>query len=311
MPSPSTTEDHPQIERRIQRIGFVGLGRMGQPMSRNLMRAGFTLKVFDTLDEKIAALVAEGAQAARSPADAAAGADLVISMILDDAVLETVALAPDGILQGARAGTLYADMSTVSPIASAKVAQAADRAGVAYLRAKVSGSIKPATEGTLTIFASGPRDAYDQCQKVFSALGRQSYYVGSAEEAIYLKLVHSLMVGLTASLVGEALTFGERGGVDWKQMIEVLNHSALSSPLFNYKTPLLQARDYTAPQSTVDVAAKDIDLALAAAKALNIPLPLAAVTRELFRSMQARGEGGLDFIGIVKLFETLAGVDLA
>jgi 2-hydroxy-3-oxopropionate reductase len=291
----------------VTRIGFVGLGRMGQPMARNLSKAGFALRVFDPVPEKVAALAAHGAQPAGSPAEAAADADLVISMILDDAVLEAVALAPDGVLRGARPGAIYADMSTVSPAISARVAAAAEAAGMAFLRAKVSGSVKPAVDGALTIFASGPRDAYDACQAAFGALGQRSYYVGPGEEAIYLKLVHSLMVGLTAGLIGEALTFGERGGVGWGQMIEVLNHSALSSPFFNYKAPLLQARDYAAPQSTVDVAAKDIDLALSAARTLNIPLPLSAVTRELFRSMQARGGGSLDLIGLVQVFEALAG----
>ena len=195
-------------------------------------------------------------------------------------------------------------------MASAKVARIAEEKGIAYLRAKVSGSIKPATEGTLTIFASGPKDAYEKCVPIFSALGKQMYYVGDAEQAIYLKLVHSIMVGITAAMVGEAFTFGERGGTDWGQIIEVINHSALSSPLMNYKAPLLQERNYTSPQSTVDVAAKDIDLALAAAKEMNLPMPITSLARELFRVMQANGEGGLDFIGIVKLFESMAGMDL-
>jgi 2-hydroxy-3-oxopropionate reductase len=199
---------------------------MGQPMARNLLTAGFALQVFDTVPEKIAALTAHGAAPAGSPAEAAAEADLVISMILDDVVLEAVALAPDGVLRGARAGAIFADMSTVSAAISARVAAAAEAAGVAFLRAKVSGSVQPAADGTLTIFASGPQAAYDQCQAVFGALGRRVYYVGPGDEAIYLKLVHSLMVGLTAGLVGEALTFGERGGVDWRQMIDVLNNSA-------------------------------------------------------------------------------------
>ncbi len=294
----------------IRRIGFIGLGRMGVPMSKNLLRAGFQLKVFDVLPAKVSEIVASGAQSATCPADAARDADLVISMILDDKVLEQVALADDGILNGASRGAIYADMSTVSPMASAKVAQVAQSKGIAYLRAKVSGSIKPATEGTLTIFASGPQDAYEKCLPVFSALGQQMYYVGDAEQAIYLKLVHSIMVGVTAAMVGEAFTFGERGGTDWGQIIEVINHSALSSPLMNYKAPLLQERNYTAPQSTVDVAAKDIDLALAAAKEMNLPMPITSLARELFRVMQANGEGGLDFIGIVKLFESMAGMDL-
>jgi 3-hydroxyisobutyrate dehydrogenase-like beta-hydroxyacid dehydrogenase len=223
----------------IERIGFIGLGRMGTPMSKNLLRAGFKLKVFDILPAKVAEIVATGAQPATSPADVARDADLVISMILDDKVLEQVALADDGILHAASRGAIYADMSTVSPMASAQVARVAEEKGIAYLRAKVSGSIKPATEGTLTIFASGPKDAYEKCLPAFSALGKQVYYVGDAEQAIFLKLVHSIMVGITAAMVGEAFTFGERGGTEWGHIIEVINHSALSSVLLNYKAPLL------------------------------------------------------------------------
>lgn len=294
---------------QIERIGFIGLGRMGMPMSKNLLRAGFELKVFDILPAPVSELVANGAEPATCPADAARDADLVISMILDDAVLAQVALGDDGVLLGAARGAIYADMSTVSPMASARVARVAEQKGIRYLRAKVSGSIKPATEGTLTIFASGPRDAYERCLPAFSALGRQLYYVGDAEQAIYLKLVHSIMVGITAAMVGEAFTFGERGGTDWGQIIEVINHSALSSVLLNYKAPLLQERDYTTPQSTVDVAAKDMDLALGAAKEMNLPMPITSLARELYRVMQAHGEGTLDFIGIVKLFEAMAGID--
>lgn len=295
----------------IKRIGFVGLGRMGTPMTRNLLRAGFAVRVYDLLPERIDALAAEGAEVACSPGDAATGVDLVISMILDDAALEAVALAHDGILAGAAPGAIYADMSTVSPMASRKVAAAAEAAGIAYLRAKVSGSVKPATEGKLTVFASGPRPAYDACERVFAALGKASYYVGAGEEAIYLKLVHSIMVGIYSAMVGEAFAFGERGGADWGQMIDVIDNSAVASILFNYKAPLLRERDYGNPQSTVDVAAKDIDLALAAAKELNLPMPVTALVREFFRSMQARGEGGQDFIGIVKLFESMGGIDVA
>lgn len=292
----------------IRRIGFIGLGRMGLPMSSNLLRAGYSVKGYDIAPARLAEFAASGGARAASPGDAARDVDLVISMILDDTVLAAVALADDGVLQGAAPGTVYADMSTVSPLASQRVAQAAAAREVPYLRAKVSGSVKPATEGTLTIFTSGPQDAYTRCAPVFQALGRQLYYVGPEDEAIYLKLVHNLIVGITSAMLGEALTFGERAGLDWRQMLDILGHSALSSPFLAYKVPLLQDRRYTPPQSTVDVAAKDIDLALTAAKQLNLPLPFTALAREMFRGMQARGEGELDFISIVRQFETLAGL---
>jgi 3-hydroxyisobutyrate dehydrogenase-like beta-hydroxyacid dehydrogenase len=293
----------------IATIGFIGLGRMGHPMTLNLLRAGYKIKVYDLLPERIAALVERGAMPASSPRDAAHGADLILSMILDDAALEAVALGPDGALAGAPPGAIYADMSTVSPMASRRVDDAARQMGISYLRAKVSGSIKPATEGKLTIFASGPRAAYERCLAVFAALGKASYYVGAAEEAIYLKLVHSIMVGIYAAMVAEAFTFGENGGTDWRQMIDVIDNSAVGSTLFNYKAPLLRTRDYVHPQSTVDVAAKDIDMALAAAEELGLSMPITTMVRGFFAAMQARGQGGLDFIGIVKHFEELAGIE--
>lgn len=292
-------------------IGFIGLGRMGSPMAQNLLKAGYSLKVYDIDPEKITALVELGARAAVSPADAVTGVEVAISMILDDAVLDAVALGADGILPAARSGLIYADMSTVSPMASKRVAIEAGKRDVKYLRAKVSGSIKPATDGTLTIFASGPEDAYQQCLDIFGAMGNRFYYVGPGEEAIYLKLVHSIMVGLSAAMIGEAFTFGERGEVDWNQMIDVINNSALNSVFFDYKVPLLKNRNYVNPQSTIDVAAKDIDLALAAGKELNIPMPFTALGREFMCSMQARGKGGLDLIGLVTLMEELAGISPA
>lgn len=297
------------MDSPISTIAFIGLGRMGQPMTRNLLAAGFQVRAFDIVHERIQALVPYGAVAATSPADAAQGADLAISMIFDDAALLKVALGTEGVVRTVAPHTIFADMSTVSPMASEQVASVAAERGISYLRAKVSGSIKPATEGKLTIFASGPKSAYDRCVPAFSALGKKMYYVGEGEEANYLKLVHSIMIGITAALVGEAFTFGERGGVNWKQMVEVINNSALGSILFDYKVPLLNARDYSVPQSTVDVAAKDIDMALAAAKAEHVPMPVTALVRELYRTMQARGEGGMDFFGIIRLFEEMAGID--
>jgi 3-hydroxyisobutyrate dehydrogenase-like beta-hydroxyacid dehydrogenase len=292
----------------IRQIGFIGLGRMGNPMARNLLKAGYALRAYDLVTDKTRALEEAGATAAASPQDAAAGADLIISMILDDAALEAVALGPDGVLQCAKPGAIYADMSTVSAAASAKVAHAAEQKGIGYLRAKVSGSVKPATEGTLTIFVSGPRDAYDRCLDVMGAMGKKTYYVGTGEQAIYLKLVHSMMIGVTAAMIGEAFAFGECSGIDWPQMVDVINDSALGSVLYSYKAPLLKSRDYATPQSTVDIVAKDMDSALASGKVLNTPMPVTALVRELFRSMQARGEGTYDFIGIVKVFEEMAGI---
>jgi len=299
-----------EIKRPLPVIAFIGVGRMGLPMIANLLRAGFSVHAYDILAERVALVSALGAVPAPSIAAATAEADIVISMIMDDTVLETVALGEDGVLNAASPDTLFVDMSTVSPVISQKVATVASAKGIAYLRAKVSGSIKPAEDGALTIFASGSRHAYDACAKVFEALGIHQYYVGKNDEAIYLKLVHSIMVGITAAMIGEAFAFGECGGVNWGQMIDVINNSALNSPFFDYKAPLLRARSFDGQQSSFNIAAKDIDLALIAADPLHIPMPITSLVREFLRSMQARGYGDMDFIGIVTLFEEMAGLQL-
>ena len=291
-------------------IGFIGLGRMGTPMAHNLLKAGHSVKVYDLVPEKVKDIVDLGAQAATSPADAAKGVEVVISMVLDDKALEVVAMGADGIFSTAAPGLIYADMSTVSPMVSEQVADEARKRDIQFLQAKVSGSVKPATEGTLTIFASGPEPAYQQCMAIFQAMGERLYYVGQGEEAVYLKLVHSIIVGLTTAMIGEAFTFGEKGDVNWSQMIDVINNSPLNSTFFDYKVPLLKNRDYVHPQSTINVAAKDVDMALAVGKEMNIPLPFTALARELMRSMQARGNGDLDLIGLVTLMEELAGIEL-
>ena len=156
-----------EIMRPLPVIGFIGAGRMGLPMIANLLRAGFTVHAYDILAERVALVSALGAVPASSIAAATAEADIVISMIMDDTVLETVALGEDGVLNAASPDTLFVDMSTVSPVVSQKVAAVASDRGIAYLRAKVSGSIKPAEDGALTIFASGSRHAYDACYKGF------------------------------------------------------------------------------------------------------------------------------------------------
>lgn len=190
--------------------GFIGLGKMGTPMSKNLLKAGYRHKVFDIVKDRMAELVKLGAEDSSSYQNIAQDADIVISMIIDDASLRVIALGPEGVLQFTKPGAIYIDMSTVSPSASACVAREAEEKDIQYLRAKVSGSVKPATEGAITIFVSGPKDAYEKCSGIFDALGKKKYYVGFGEEALYLKLVHSVMVGIAAAMIGEAFTFGER-----------------------------------------------------------------------------------------------------
>lgn len=290
-----------------QKIGWVGLGKMGVPMSKNLIKAGYPVAVYNRTKEKTKELADEGAQVADSPKGLAPGVDVIISMIADDPALEAVSIGPNGAFEGAKAGAIYIDMSTVSPVASGRVAEAAEKKGIKYLRAPVSGSTALAAAGTLTIFASGPKDAYDRCVDIFGAMGQKSFHVGTGDEARYLKLLLNMMVGITSAMTGEALVFGERGGMDWSQMIDIISNSVVASPLIGYKAQILKDRNFT-PAFTADQIAKDFDIALDTGRVLDVPMPITSLARQFFGAMKAKGKGELDFFGLVTLMEEMAGL---
>ncbi|RLB32015.1 MAG: NAD(P)-dependent oxidoreductase [Deltaproteobacteria bacterium] len=289
------------------KIGWIGLGKMGIPMSTNLVKAGYPLKVYNRTKEKTKELADQGAEVADSPKAAAEGQDVVVSMISDDSALEAVSIGPGGAFEGAKSGTIFVDMSTVSPGASARVAAEAEKKGIKYLRAPVSGSTALATAGTLTIFASGPKDAYEQCVEIFGKMGQKSFHVGTGEEARYLKLVLNMMVGLTSAMVAEALTFGEAGGMDWEQMIDIVNNSVVASPLVGYKAQILKDRNF-APAFSATQMAKDFDIALDTGRINKVPMPMTSIIRQFYGTMMATGKGDMDFFGLLSLMEELAGM---
>jgi 3-hydroxyisobutyrate dehydrogenase-like beta-hydroxyacid dehydrogenase len=164
-----------------------------------------------------------------------------------------------------------------------------------------------AAAALLTILASGPKEAYDACLPAFEAMGKFQFHVGEGEEARYLKLTLNMMVGTSAAMVGEALTFGERGGMDWQQMLDIIDASVVASPLVKYKIQALKDRDY-APAFTAAQMGKDFDLALDAARQMDVPMPLTAQVRQNWSAMKANGKGELDFFAYVALLEEIAGI---
>jgi len=288
-------------------IGWIGLGKMGNPMAKRLLGAGYFLTVYDVVREKVEEIKAIGAQVVDSPKGVTSNSDWIITMIPDDPVLESVTLARDGIFENGRKDSIFIDMSTVSPVVSGRVAKGAEEKSIRYLRAPVSGSTVLAAAGNLTIFVSGPKETYDECLNIFRTLGQKIFYVGTGEESRYMKLLLNMMVGISSAMMAEALTFGERGGIEWHQMIDIINSSVVASPLIGYKAQILRERNF-APAFTVDQMAKDFDIALDTGKALNLPMPATALARQFFSMMKATGKGNLDFFSLVLLMEELAGI---
>lgn len=291
------------------RVGFIGLGRMGAPMVLNLLKAGYSVKVYDVVEEKITGLVQQGAVGASSPADLASDTTIIFSIIMDDTVLEDITSGSRGVFQSAKPGTIFVDLSTVSPQASNRVVQAAQACGVHALVGRVSGSVVPAAQGTLTVFASGDKAIFEQCEPLLRVFGKSIYYVGPHDEAAYLKLSLSIMVAISIGMIGEAIAFAERGGVDRALLVDVINSGPLASSLFTLKTDVLKSRSYPAPTSTVNVAAKDLDMAITTALKEKIPLPLTSITRQLMASLQAKGFGDNDLFYFVEALYDLAGLE--
>ncbi len=289
------------------RIGWVGTGNMGSPMSRCLIGEGAGVAVFDLVADNMSASVAAGARAGSSNHDVAADAEFVFSMISDDDVLRAVALGDGGVLSAMQAGTVYVDMSTVSPEVSGEIAVAANTAGIAFVRAPVSGSTILAEAGNLTIMASGPGSAYERCKPLFGAMAAIQFYVGEGEQSRYMKLVLNLLAASTIAALAEALTFGRKGGLDWHVMLNVIGDSVVASPLIKYSLPPLKARDFS-PAFSTDLMTKDMGLICEAAAGVGVPTEIADAVRQLYLATVAGGQGADNLTAAIRQIERQVGL---
>lgn len=281
------------------KIGWVGIGKMGLPMASHLLAAGHSVTACDLVPALVQAIVARGAGAAATPAAAARDAEVVFSSIPDDSALRSIALSEAGVLAGARPGAVYVDTSTVSAAASAEVAAAAAAKRVHYLRVTVSGNNKMAQSQALTLIASGERAVYERCRPLLALFGPQQYYVGEAEQARTLKLAINLMVYATVGGLAEALVIGERGDLDWAQMLDVMAASAVGSPLLKAKSGDLKKRDFSATFTCLQ-ARKDLRLIAGAAAASGVAAPLSAVLAQMIEDCIANGSAEDDYAAMIK-----------
>jgi 3-hydroxyisobutyrate dehydrogenase-like beta-hydroxyacid dehydrogenase len=278
-------------------IGWIGVGKMGVPMSKRILNAGFSVKAFDVDLQRVRAAALP---VASSLSELARSTQFVFTMIPDDKALEELVLG--ALANEMQNGQVLVDMSTVSPAASQRCASRLDKAGVDYVRAPVSGSTVLAAAGKLTIMASGPPNAIAACRPFFNAMGEKLFIVGKTEEARYLKLLINLMVGTTATMLAEALVLGEKGGLDWSEMLSVIGQSVVASPLIGYKLEPLKARDFS-PAFSGSQMLKDMDLVVKTAETNGLTLPLAELVRMTFQAMQESGHADLDFFAAVKVLE--------
>jgi 2-hydroxy-3-oxopropionate reductase len=296
-----------------QTVGMIGLGIMGRPMAKNLLKAGYPLVVHSRSQGPVQELCGAGAKSATSPKDVAAQVDVLITMLPNSPEVELVALGRDGIIEGvrngegARKGLLYLDMSTISPLVSQKVGKALGAKGVRMLDAPVSGGEKGAIDAALSIMVGGDTADFDAALPVFQALGKTITHLGPLGAGGFTKLANQIIVAINLTALGEALTLAKKAGLDRALTLKALGGGLAGSKCLEQKSPNYVAGTYN-PGFKIDLHFKDLGLIMESGRALGVPLPCTAVVQELFSAMRVKGKGGLDHSGVITLLEELAGL---
>lgn len=295
------------MEKTRPVIGFIGLGVMGKPMVRNLLRAGYALVVYNRSRAPMEELAAEGARLGDSPRDVATRSDVVILMLPDSPDVESVVFGPQGVAEGIRPGSTLVDMSSISPVTAIKVATELGKKGVKVLDAPVSGGDVGAIKGTLSIMVGGPEEVFNEILPIFQALGKNIVLCGAHGAGQITKLCNQVLVALQLEAVGEALVLGAKAGVDPAKIVQVLSGGLARCGVLENRGMRIVNRDFE-PGFRVRLHYKDLNNAMAAAKAYDVPLPVTALVTEMFKTIRVSGRGELDHSAITTLLEDLADV---
>lgn len=289
------------------RIGFVGLGVMGRPMATHLVQAGHHVVCTNRSQPAVDALVASGAEPAATPADLAAQVDVVVTMLPDGPDVESVVLGEDGIVETARPGTLVIDCSTIAPACAQRLgAVLADR-GLRFVDAPVSGGEAGASAGRLAVMLGGEAGAVRDATDALAAFTGVASHVGPVGSGQLVKAANQMLVAGALAMTGEALTLLGRADVDVSAAVGVLNGGLAGSKVLEVKAPTMLARDFT-PGFRLDLHAKDLRIALAAAERAGVAVPVTGVVTQLVQGLRAAGEGGEDHGALVKAVERLSGI---
>lgn len=292
------------------KLGFLGLGIMGYPMARNLLKAGYSVAVWSKTAAK-ARRLAEEAQAefCATPKQVAEAADIIFLCVGDTAMSERVTLGTDGVLDGVRAGAIVADCSTVAPSYARRAAAALAARGAHFLDAPVTGSKPGAESGTLTFMIGGDPLIYEKLKPCLEPLGKLFYYCGGIGLGLHAKLTQNLILSNLLQAFNEGLVLSTRAGVDPELMIEILNNSAARSGMISFKAPYVLRRDFSTNFSTRWMH-KDIGLMLETGAELGVPLPLTGLTRQLVQVALSEGYADEDMCSTIKVLEKIAGVEV-
>jgi 2-hydroxy-3-oxopropionate reductase len=291
------------------KVGFVGLGIMGKPMARNLLKAGYSLTVFDVVGSAVEELVTDGAKRGESSAAVAKQSDLTIVMVPNSPQSEAVILGRGGILEGAPRGHLVVDMSSIAPLVSQKLGKACTEKGVDFLDAPVSGGEPKAIDGTLAIMVGGKKKDFDRAKPLFDKMGSSAVLCGDFGAGNFVKLANQIIVACNIHALAEALALTQKAGLNPETVFEAIRGGLAGSTVMNAKAPMMFNRNFK-PGFRIELHFKDMNNVMETARDMQLALPMSAFMQQVLSSLMADGKGKLDHSGILHFVEDLANVEV-
>lgn len=287
------------------KIGYIGLGVMGKPMAKNLLKAGHQLVVYDVVKEKVDDLVQAGAEPADNCRDAASRGDIIILMLPDSPEVEAVMLGEEGVLEGARPGSIIIDMSSISPLVDIALEKKAREKSLKMMDAPVSGGEPGAVAGTLAIMVGGDASTFDEIKGILNVMGKSVVRVGDIGAGQFTKLANQILVAVHLQAMSEALVFAKKAGLDVQKVYDAVKGGLAGSNVLDAKVPLVLKRNYK-PGFRIKLHIKDLKNALIVGRELGIPLPATALAQTFFEACDAAGRGNLDHGALITVTEELA-----
>jgi len=291
------------------KIGFIGLGIMGKPMAKNLLKAGYELTVFDLNKAAVEEVVAAGAKAAESACEAAKGAEVVLTMLPNSPHVKAVMLGENGVASVMEKGATFIDMSSINPIASREIEAELQKYGVEMLDAPVSGGEPKAIDGTLAFMVGGKQEIFDQCKDILSKMGSSVVLCGDIGAGNVTKLCNQIIVAVNIAGLAEALMLGQMAGVEPEKIFEAIKGGLAGSTVMNAKAPMMMDQNFK-PGFRINLHIKDLNNVVDAASVVDAPIPLTQAVLEMMKVLKHDGDAGCDHSALLKYYQKLTGEEL-
>jgi 2-hydroxy-3-oxopropionate reductase len=293
----------------MSKIGFIGLGIMGKPMAKNLIKNGYQLVVHDINTNTTKELIKLGSEFAGSPKEVAQKADIIITMLPDSQEVKEVTLGKNGLIEGLKEGQICIDMSSIEPLITIEISKELKKIGVKYIDAPVSGGEPKAIDGTLAIMAGGSKEVFEKCLPIFEKMGKNIIRVGNVGSGQTTKLVNQIIVAINIAAVAEAFILGKKAGVNPENIFKAIRSGLAGSTVLEAKAPLIMSRNFK-PGFKVDLHIKDLMNVFKTSRHLNVPLPLTSIVMEIMQALKVENLGQLDHSAIALFYEKIANVKI-